>query len=585
MSVASATASQTFTGLGATGPYAITFPVEQDSAGDAQNIKCDVVDASGNITENVSITVSGLNVTTGTAYAATYTLVIYRDSPATQQLDLVNNSNLNADTLEQQGLDRLVHIVAELKAELALCIKVPRYESSPSTRLGDLTANKELFLYLNASEEFVLAAQTAGSETISAFAATVLDDAGADAIMATLIAGFTGSLDADGFIAALIAAGDPLNIKGSLELYNGSANADRNIGFASDADLLWDESEDWFDLNKPLISPAFPLPDAPDLSLSASPTASYGALYCHDLTITADVTLHASMIVVEGDLTIDATFTLTIGNGIQQTIGISSFTLGDSTAFHGGVFPFPGGSVSGNSRGGYGGGKGGGSGDAGAGGFGGDGGDKGGSANSGGRKGLDQFRTSTSSIVGDGGAGGTTGTGPGGGGGLGGSGGGTGGAGGAVVIIVVKGNVLNSGTIAADGTAGGTGDPLGGGGGGGGGVFLVAHGAAPTVGTITAKGAAGGNSSGSNGGGGGGGGGGYVAVWSKGGSGTLTVTGGAAGTGNGSGDNGSAGSAGQSHSIDISTSPEYSLMGGVATTDMHQLLPLVGAINALGVKI
>lgn len=52
-------------------------------------------------------------------------------------------------------------------------------------------------------------------------------------------------------LGGTIDGGSSLNIDGNIELNKGT-NADRNIEFASDADVLWDESEDEFYLNKSL---------------------------------------------------------------------------------------------------------------------------------------------------------------------------------------------------------------------------------------------------------------------------------------------------------------------------------------------
>ncbi|MCC7509847.1 MAG: IPT/TIG domain-containing protein [Planctomycetes bacterium] len=117
---------------------------------------------------------------------------------------------------------------------------------------------------------------------------------------------------------------------------------------------------------------------------------------------------------------------------------------------------------------------------------------------------------------------------------------GAGGAGGASITLNA-GTISLSGTINADGAAGGnatqTGSsvsPHGGGGGSGGGVLL--NGAMTLTGSITARGGAGGNQIGTSGWGSGGGGGGGGRIWlngvkvSQSGGFTTSVTGGAAGT-------------------------------------------------------
>ena len=54
---------------------------------------------------------------------------------------------------------------------------------------------------------------------------------------------------------SLLSCQNNISLNGSLSLYDRGVNQDRNIEFASDADLLWDESEDKFELNKKLSVP------------------------------------------------------------------------------------------------------------------------------------------------------------------------------------------------------------------------------------------------------------------------------------------------------------------------------------------
>lgn len=278
---------------------------------------------------------------------------------------------------------------------------------------------------------------------------------------------------------------------------------------------------------------------AEDLELDGTPITQR-IIYCKDLDVTANTTLKARCVYVDGDLTIDGGVTLTIDPLETSQISRNFLMVTGGKGVAGG----------GSAGGGFGGvtsateavkGSGGGGGFGGAGGNSQAGGIGGASAGGG-------LGGAGGAAVGAAGA-------AGGGGGFGGAGGsssgaGQGGDGGELIFFIVRGNFVNNGTITNSGVGGAA---TGNGGGGGGAVIIAAFGNSPTVGTINCNGGAG---QGTYGGGGGGG---HIEIYARTASfGTLNVDGGTAGG------EGEAGSAGTTKTINIS-SDKLSAVGGEDT--------------------
>jgi hypothetical protein len=257
------------------------------------------------------------------------------------------------------------------------------------------------------------------------------------------------------------------------------------------------------------------------------------------LRITGNILLNTRIIVVEEDLIIDSGVTVTCRNYANKLVSHPG-TAGGSTNYPELMFAGRGGLATGPKKasGGYGGytcsaaiqf--------AGAGGYTTQGGNYGFGGNPGGLPYIDVSKFGIATIIGgNGGASAASSTGSGGGGLSGGGGassigGETGGEGGSAVLIIVKGNLINNGTIIANGDFGIAGNN---GGGGGGGIFLIALGPNNIMGTLNAKGGSAGI-----GGNGGGGGGGHIATLRASGSApTSDVSG---GSGQGTGTSGSSG--------------------------------------------
>ena len=297
--------------------------------------------------------------------------------------------------------------------------------------------------------------------------------------------------------------------------------------------------------------------EVPDITLENGATLSEPVLYCNNLNISGAVAIQSRVIVCEGDLTIDsgAVLTVALSTSIYSSQGLETFPGYVNKPGYGGN---AGVAVNGSGSPGHGGfASAGGSGTPVASGSGGvpaiTGLDLGGDGGAGG--GIEYVCTDASNVRNQGGGGG---------GGIGGGGGtgvGAGGRGGLAILILVKGNFLNSGTINADGAAGSA-STQGGGGGGGGAIIVMAYGSAPSWGTLNARGGAG--ASGSTAGmGGGGGGGGHLELYGMDFTTppTYSVAGGAAGIG---GTSGNAGAIGTYIEVDWSDTANYArnMLGG-----------------------
>jgi len=258
-----------------------------------------------------------------------------------------------------------------------------------------------------------------------------------------------------------------------------------------------------------------------NLTLSGG-TVTQRIIYCRDLIVTANTTLIARSVFIEGNLTISPGVTLTIGRFTDGYGGLKSKVL--QSDIH--IFDWSNGPC----------GEGGTQADDSDGGGGSFGGSCGRSSGGGGSIGANGGNGTTYAGLGlkwnIGGAGGNGSlTIQSGGGGAGPCAGGgssliatsTGGDGGNLIFFIVKGNFVNNGTIISDGEIG-SGAVQAGGGGGGGAVIIIAFGSSYTGGTINARGGNGGNGSAQDGGGGGGG---HIEIYARTASfGTLNVNGG-----------------------------------------------------------
>lgn len=196
MSVTSTTNRKSYAGDAVTTSFATNPVVFFDSS----DLAVSVVSAAGvetALTENTHYTVTGGNGSTGTvnlaggsapygAPAVGVTLLILRQLPLTQPVDLVQNDGSDAE-VQERAYDRLTMMVQQLNEVDARAIKLPPVETG-STALTELPFDRaSKFLAFDASKNLIASSGTVDSAVpVSAFMETVLDDATAADARTTL---------------------------------------------------------------------------------------------------------------------------------------------------------------------------------------------------------------------------------------------------------------------------------------------------------------------------------------------------------------------------------------------------------------
>ncbi|MGI9307170.1 MAG: hypothetical protein ACR2P5_07700 [Gammaproteobacteria bacterium] len=232
MSVSTTTNRVQYNGDDSTTAFTFSFPLPSD---DTTTLVVKLDSTTQTITTHYTVSAtnndysSGGTVTMVTAPATGEVLTIVRDVADTQATDFQRGGEIDNETLEDT-LDKLTMQYQELKETVDRCIKFPIEDSS--------ALNTEMPVAATRASDGVLfdASGNAGSGGVSAsvlssFMQTVADDADAAAVMRTIMAEQSEVLHLEG-----------------------AANQDETVRFASDASLLWDESEDRFILDKVLIA-------------------------------------------------------------------------------------------------------------------------------------------------------------------------------------------------------------------------------------------------------------------------------------------------------------------------------------------
>lgn len=204
MTVSSTTNRKSFTGNGATTSFATSPMVFFDTSDLKVYVVTTATGAATLLTENTHYTVSGGDGSTGTvslaggsapygAPSAAQTLLIVRELPLTQAADFANNDASDAEVVED-ALDRLTIIAQQLEDANNRALTLPTSDVTgvstelptpeASTLIGWNSAGTALENKTPADVDLTL---------VSAFAATLLDDADAAAARATLGAAARGA--------------------------------------------------------------------------------------------------------------------------------------------------------------------------------------------------------------------------------------------------------------------------------------------------------------------------------------------------------------------------------------------------------
>lgn len=128
---------------------------------------------------------SGGAVVMVSAPAGTVRIVVYRDPARTQSLDLVENDNLPAESVEAQ-FDYAVMLIQRVADLIGRSLRQPDGDSSDITAMPTVADRASKFLGFDASGNPLAASSISASVPVSAFAATVLDDTTAAAARTTL---------------------------------------------------------------------------------------------------------------------------------------------------------------------------------------------------------------------------------------------------------------------------------------------------------------------------------------------------------------------------------------------------------------
>jgi len=138
----------TYHGNGAATEFPVPFAYSQ--VDDLHLLHTDEAGTETPITSNfhVNVNMSGDTSVTfplsGTPLSAGQTLTVFRDTPLTQIVDLVNGGDFNPDVLEYDGFDRAVMMIQEVQEQADRSIKVPISSAqNPAELLSDIFAARD----------------------------------------------------------------------------------------------------------------------------------------------------------------------------------------------------------------------------------------------------------------------------------------------------------------------------------------------------------------------------------------------------------------------------------------------------------
>lgn len=201
-----------YAGAGTTGPFTVGFPFLDNSHLKVVKTSTAGVDSTLTLTTDYSVTGAGGasgTVTLVVALAVNEKLTILRNVPETQLADYVPNDPFPAQTHEQ-ALDKLTMIAQQIRERGDRALRLPESETATDAAalLPTVTVRASKFLSWDASGN-PIAASVVSSTPVSAFMATVLDDADANSARSTL---GLGTISTQSAAAVSITGGSITNI-------------------------------------------------------------------------------------------------------------------------------------------------------------------------------------------------------------------------------------------------------------------------------------------------------------------------------------------------------------------------------------
>lgn len=191
MTVANETARTSATGTNTAGQeVAYSFPASDSSdlivrtRITATGVESDPLSETTDYTATVSDT--GGTVTMVSAIATSKTIHVIRDTPNTQSLDLVSGGSFDDENVEE-ALDKLTRAVADNADLITRCIQMPPTDAALDMELDNSVDRASNYLAFTAAGGVtVVAAVAPSTATVSAYGATLIDDANAAAARTTL---------------------------------------------------------------------------------------------------------------------------------------------------------------------------------------------------------------------------------------------------------------------------------------------------------------------------------------------------------------------------------------------------------------
>jgi hypothetical protein len=167
MTISTTTIKNSYSGDGSTTVFNYTFKITDEDHVEVLTRASDGTEVTKTITTDYTVSgvgdANGGSVTFGTAPASGLTVILRRDTPQTQGMDLIENDPLPANTLEDAH-DKIMSVAQELQEEVDRSIKLSRTNTMTSTEftvgasdrankvlafdsLGEISVTQELGTY------------------------------------------------------------------------------------------------------------------------------------------------------------------------------------------------------------------------------------------------------------------------------------------------------------------------------------------------------------------------------------------------------------------------------------------------------